>query len=322
MGDPVVAESVSVSTSKGDVKGFRTVAGGPASFRGVPYAASTADGNRWRAPQPCPSWGEAKDCTKYGDACFQAEQAMGKLLGGAPAGGDIGKVGDGVLNLNLVTPDPSGKFPVMCFIHGGSNKMSSNKGDSTGSSPTFDDTWAERGVVVVALNYRLALHGFMHIPEDGVTNLALRDLIAGLTWIKDEIAAFGGDPNNVTVWGQSAGAINICSLLCAPKAKGLFSKAIIQSGGLSLLSVADYNNIVYKDYKKCVTPLLKVLCLIQFCTILFLTIRTIRSSSDLPLKFACRARSGASTLSLRFRPSKYSTHRRTSATVSCKRKEW
>jgi para-nitrobenzyl esterase len=193
----------------------------------------------------------------YGNACFQKEKAMGKSLGGAPAGCDIGERGDGVLNLNIVTPDIAGKVPVMCWIHGGSNTVGSNKGDHVGFSPTFDDSWAERGVVAISVNYRLALHGFMHIPEDGVTNLALRDLIAALHWIQNEVASFGGDPSNVTVFGESAGAINICSLLCSPKARGLFSKAIIQSGGLSLISPDDYNNIVYKDYKKCVKPFLK-----------------------------------------------------------------
>lgn len=89
-----------------------------------------------------------------------------------------------------------------------------------------------------------------------MTNLALRDIIAALTWVRDEISTFGGDPSNVTVFGQSAGGINICSLLCSPKASGLFQKAIVQSGGLSLMPMDAYEKIVYPDYQKCVKPYL------------------------------------------------------------------
>jgi para-nitrobenzyl esterase len=205
-----VFSNVSVTTSKGVAKGFRRTKHGPVTFRGLPYGGSTAGENRWKSPQQVSPWEGERDCSKYGDACVQKEGAMAKLLGGAPAGADIGTMGDEVLNLNLVTPDPDGNAPVMCYIHGGGNTMGSNKGDCIGASPTFDDSWAERGVVAVSVNYRLALHGFLHIPEAGVTNLALRDLLAALEWIKSEVAAFGGDPDNVSanyklaykLWGR------------------------------------------------------------------------------------------------------------------------
>ena len=191
--------------------------GGAVTFRGVPYGAPAFGANRcWRGPQPVAEWASERDCTRYGDAVTQAEVAMSKALGGAPPGGDVGQMGDDCLNLNIVTPATSGAHPVMVWVHGGSNTTGSNKGDSVGASPTFDDGWASLGVCAVAVNYRLALHGFLHVPEAGVTNLALRDLIGALEWVRAEIGAFGGDPGNVTLFGQSPGAINICRRVAIP----------------------------------------------------------------------------------------------------------
>jgi len=254
---PPIAEKMTINTSKGAVEGFARVKDGPVTFRGIPYGAPTSGANRWKGPQPVTPWQGTMDCTVYGEAVAQNEVAMSKGLGGAPKGGDIGKMGDKCLNINVVTPSASGSAPVMVWIHGGSNCMGSNKGDHVGVSPTFGDEWAKRGVVACAVNYRMALHGFMHMPEYGVTNIAIRDLIGALEWVKAEIAAFGGDPNNVTIFGQSAGGINIASLLCSPPAKGLFQKAIVQSGGISLMSPADYTKYVYPDYQRICTPFLQ-----------------------------------------------------------------
>jgi carboxylesterase type B len=118
-------------------------------------------------------------------------------------------------------------LPVLVWIHGGSNANGSNS--QLGHLQPMDD-FSREGLVCVSLNYRLGIHGFLHLPTQGVTNLAIRDLCAGLRWVRDEIGSFGGDPANVTVWGESAGAVNIATLLSSPAAQELFHKAILMSG--------------------------------------------------------------------------------------------
>ena len=112
-------DRVTVATSKGALRGFRRTAGGPVHFRGIPFAATTAGENRWKPPQPVEAWEGERDCAQYGEACLQNEKGMSKHLGGAPSGGDIGKMGDDCLNLNVVTPDPTasgrGLLPVMVW---------------------------------------------------------------------------------------------------------------------------------------------------------------------------------------------------------------
>jgi carboxylesterase type B len=175
----------------------------------------------------------------FGPAAPQnPKKSLGGLLG-APLEEDLGVLGDACLNLNVVTPTEAltvsadggmqeGKqLPVLVWVHGGAN--------TTGCNAQLGhlfpgDAFATRGVVCVGLNYRLGLHGFLHLPAQGVTNLALRDLLAGLQWVQDDIANFGGDPDNVTVMGQSSGAINVATLLGSPRAKGLLHKAILLSG--------------------------------------------------------------------------------------------
>lgn len=255
-----VGESVAVQTLKGNIKGFRPSAGGPLHFRGVPVAASTSGANRWKTPQPREPWTHVLDCTAYGDAPWQKPNTgnAGLMGKGRKTDSDIGKMGDDCLNINIVTPDLLGRAPVMVWIHGGANTIGSNKGDCGGWSPTHTDTWASRGVVVCSLSYRNSMHGFFHLPEEGVTNLALRDLLNGLQWVQDEIAAFGGDKGNVTIFGESSGGVNVAHLVSSPLAQTLYHRAIIQSGGPSgNISAKDYTEIRLPDFKHALLPLVQ-----------------------------------------------------------------
>ena len=231
--DPAQTETVQAQTSSGVVVGFRR-GRDAAHFRGVPFAAPTEGINRWKAPQQCASWTTPLDCTAYGEACREPEKAIqafmksfGKDVTTAEA---IGAMGDKCLNLNIVTPSTSGKAPVMVWIHGGSNTFSSNHGNCVGWSPTTSERFAQEGIVSVSVNFRQNMHGFAHFPELGITNLALRDLIASLEWVQREIGVFGGDASNVTIYGESAGGIAVSMLLACPTAAHLFHKAVVQSG--------------------------------------------------------------------------------------------
>ena len=239
---PKLEATCVVPTAKGPVAGFQPTPGSAFHFRGVPFAASTAGANRYRPPQPHAGWGpEPLECFHFGPAAPQnPKKSMGALLG-APLAEDLGTLGDACLNLNVVAPakglagaaaatdaaGPGPPLPVLVWVHGGANVTGSNA--QLGHLYPGEQL-AARGVVCVSLNYRLGLHGFLHLPNQGVTNLALRDLLAGLQWVQDEIAGFGGDPANVTVMGQSAGAINLATLLSSPRAEGLLHKAILLSG--------------------------------------------------------------------------------------------
>lgn len=250
--------SVTVTTTSGKVIGFQQP-DGTSHFRGVPFAASTAGANRWKPPQPREPWEGELDCTSYGDAPFQPpDTGMNGMLGGAKYDGqDIGRMGDDCLNLNIVTPGTSGRLPVMVWIHGGANKQGSAKGDGCGMTPTHTSVWALAGVVVVSVAYRHGLHGFLHMPNQGITNLAIRDLLASLAWIQAEIGNFGGDEDRVTVFGESSGAVNICTLLSSPLAQNLFHRAIIQSGGPNEVCKADYDKYVLPDIKTVLSAPLK-----------------------------------------------------------------
>lgn len=197
------------------------------------------------------------DCFHYGDACPQkGTTGLDSTLGVKPSWSsedDIGQMGGpDCLNLAVLTPldaiRAGNKLPVMVWIHGGSNVMCSNKGDFAGFSPTACAAFVERGIVCVSLNYRLALFGFLHLAEKGITNLALRDLICGLQYVKKNIGALGGDPDNVTIVGESAGAVHVSCLLGCPKAQGLFRRAIVQSGGPALMKKGFYEESVFPDF--------------------------------------------------------------------------
>ncbi len=165
-------------------------------------------------------WTSTRDATRFGPTAPQAE-GTGPLADLVPRSIIPG---DDYLNLNVWTPDTSGAAPVMVFVHGGAFTSGS------GSIGGYDGTrFARDGVVLVTLNYRLGADGFLWFG-DGTPNLGLLDQVAALTWVRDNIAGFGGDPANVTVFGESAGAMSVCTLLAMPLARGLFHRAIAQSG--------------------------------------------------------------------------------------------
>lgn len=193
-------------------------------FYSVPYAAPLTRERRFRAPQPVERWSGVRDATRPGPSAPQSrppasELDIDALLGIAlPNGPDY-------LTLNVYTPagDPKHR-PVMVFIHGGSFVSGSK------DVPLYDGSaFARDGVVCVVINYRLGIEGFLPIAG-APTNLGLRDMLAALAWVRDNIAVFGGDPGNVTMFGESGGAWCIACLMTSPLAKGLFHAAICQSG--------------------------------------------------------------------------------------------
>ncbi|HTS95510.1 MAG TPA: carboxylesterase family protein [Streptosporangiaceae bacterium] len=213
-----------VTTRYGTVRG--QVRDGVASFLGIPYAASPTGPLRFRPPAPPPAWDGIRDAGQLGPTPPKPDYAapFDQLLP------EPNIPGDGWLNLNVWTPDPGraggAGLPVMVWIHGGAF--------SNGNSalPMYDGhAFARDGVVLVGINYRLGVDGFALLP--GVpANRGLLDQIAALEWVRDNIAAFGGDPGNVTIFGESAGAMSVTTLLSLPRARGLFAKAISQSGSV------------------------------------------------------------------------------------------
>ena len=215
-------DSLAVQLRSGLVVGER--AGGIVAYRDIPYAAAPVGNARFAAPRPAEAWDGALDTRTRGANAPQRVRSV-PGLDAAPLIGTGWIADDAYLTLDVLRPaDDSQALPVMVFIHGGGFVVGSkDAGVQDGS------TFARDGIVYVAINYRLGIEGFLPIP--GVpTNLGLRDMIAALEWVRDEIATFGGDPANVTIFGESAGAMAIADLVTSPLAKGLFARAIVQSG--------------------------------------------------------------------------------------------
>lgn len=214
-----------VSTPTGTLQG-RTEAG-LLVFKSVPYAAPPVGEQRWRAPQPAVAWQGTRAALERGTSCIQKPSLS--IDSGA---GDPRPLGEDCLNLNVWTPraEPAAKLPVMVWIHGGALIF------GAGGLPIYDGTpLAQRGAVVVTINYRLGALGFFAHPSiagakpGADVNFGLLDQIAALKWVQQNIAAFGGDPGNVTIFGQSAGAESVLALFSSPLARGLFHKGIAQS---------------------------------------------------------------------------------------------
>ncbi|MXX61796.1 MAG: carboxylesterase family protein [Holophagales bacterium] len=224
-----------VETSYGRVEGAEVDDGrGPAgdvlAFRGIPYAAPPVGDLRWRPPEPPASWDGVRPALESGAPCWQAISPDTSIW----SRGELDRSEDCLyLDLWTAAADDAGPRPVMVWFHGGSHEV------GHGSSLIFDGAaLARKGVVLVSINYRLGAFGFLAHgaltaeSEHGSSgNYGLLDKIAALEWVRDNAAAFGGDPERVTIFGQSAGSMSVCSLVASPLAGGLFHRAIGQSAG-------------------------------------------------------------------------------------------
>jgi len=212
-----------IKIADGSLKGI--VKDGVASFKGIPYAAPPVGEFRWRPPQPVIAWKDVKDATKDCASCIQRAWP-----------GSTEKQSEDCLFLNVWAPasaNEKSKLPVMVWIHGGAFVAGSGSGPGSAG-----DAFAKNGVILVTINYRLGRLGHFAFPalskehpEEFKGSYAYMDEIAALKWVQQNIAAFGGDKNNVTIFGFSAGGVSVHSLLTIPAAKGLFHKAISESGG-------------------------------------------------------------------------------------------
>jgi para-nitrobenzyl esterase len=234
--------STVVSTRSGPIAG-RTD-GTVNAYLGIPYAAPPVGLNRWRAPQPASRWTMPRAAKVFGASCIQDVRPEGHL----PWTHEYvvqGNVSEDCLTLNLWAPAVFAKGrSVLVWIHGGGFEAGS------GSVPIYDGAaLARRGIIVVSMNYRLGIFGFLAHPaltkEAGLgvpANFGLQDQIAALRWIHENVSAFGGDPSQITIAGQSAGAASVHSLVVSPLTKGLFARAIAQSGlpgALPIVSLAE-----------------------------------------------------------------------------------
>lgn len=199
---------------------------GSSVFKGIPYAVAPIGELRWKPPVAIPDWSDLRDATRFGPACIQPHLSSDSIYADDPIA-----MSEDCLSLNVWVSEPARKLPVMVWIHGG--------GLLTGSSAStmYDGTrFAADGVVLVSINYRLGIFGYLAHPDlsvespDGASgNYGLLDQIEALKWVRRNIAAFGGDPENVTIFGESAGALSVMHLMASPLAKGLFAKAIASS---------------------------------------------------------------------------------------------
>lgn len=222
-----------VTLPQGRFSGIR--ADGVSRFLGIPYAAAPRGADRFRAPRPPERISGVVDATAFGATAPQPPSRWPVFTTLIP---DPRFPGTEYLNLNIWTPDPAASLPVFVWIHGGGFVT------GAGSTSAFDGTsFAKHGIVTVTINYRLAVDGFLHIPG-AAANRGLLDQLAALTWVQENIAHFGGDPGNVTVGGESAGSMSVTTLLSMPASRGLFARAIAESGAGHHVHTPDEAQIV------------------------------------------------------------------------------
>lgn len=216
-----------VETTRGRVRG--RIEAGNAVFKGIPYAAAPFDDRRFAAPEPAPAWNDVREAAEFGPTAPKApyRPPISELLE------DVAIPGENPLNLNVWTPDLEASLPVLVWIHGGAFVQGSS------AVPLYDGAnFARDGIVFVSINYRLGAEGFA-LLADAPANRGLLDQVAALEWVRDNIAAFGGNPDSVTIVGESAGGMSVGALLAMPAAHGLFRRAIAQSGaGHAAMSAA------------------------------------------------------------------------------------
>jgi para-nitrobenzyl esterase len=236
------ADDLTIKTDKGKVHGKKSDDGQVRIFLGIPYGAPPVGPLRWKPPQPAAKWPGVHEATDFGSRCMQPDIYHDMHFR------DPGKSED-CLNLNVWTPakDKHAKLPVMVWIYGGGFVAGAT------SEPRQDGQYlAHKGVVVVSMDYRLGIFGFFvhpdlaaESPQHAAGNYGLMDQTAALQWVKKNIAAFGGDPNNLTIFGESAGSFSVSAQMASPLAQGLFERAIGESGaafasrGLSFEPLAD-----------------------------------------------------------------------------------
>jgi para-nitrobenzyl esterase len=222
-----LAAAGQVRTEAGSVQGSASTDGKVQIFKGVPYAAPPVGALRWKEPQPVPSWQGVRKAADFGARCIQANVYDDMIFRDSAPSEDC-------LYLNVWTPKASAgaKLPVMVWIHGGGFQAGAT------SEPRQDgERLAHKGVVVVSMNYRLGIFGFFSHPEltresphHASGNYGLMDQAAALLWVRKNIAAFGGDPQNVTIFGESAGSFSVSALMASPTSKALIHRAIGESG--------------------------------------------------------------------------------------------
>lgn len=231
--EPAEGGGAIVRTARGALAGV-DAGGGVAAFRGIRYAEPPLGERRWRPPVAAAAWGGLRSAARFGPACVQVRVSPGSIYEQYPP-----QSSEDCLFLNVWCPWNAARSPVMVWLHGGSLRM----GDA--ASAMYDGAaLARKGVLVVTVNYRLGVLGYLAHPQLSAEsphaasgNYGLLDQIEALRWVREHIAAFGGDPGNVTVFGESAGALSAILLMSSPLASGLFHKMILQSG--SLVSVAE-----------------------------------------------------------------------------------
>ncbi len=222
-----VAAAPVTEIAQGTIEGVRE--GELNVFKGIPYAAPPVGDMRWKPPQAPVAWDGVRETSAFGPSCVQPELPTTSLYYDPPK-----SMSEDCLSLNVWAPADAKDAPVIVWIHGGSLRMGGS------AQPTYDGSaFAQRGAVFVSINYRLSIMGWLAHPElsaesaDGVSgNYGLLDQIAALHWVRDNISAFGGDPGNVTIMGESAGALSVTYLMISPLAEGLFHKAIAESTGI------------------------------------------------------------------------------------------
>ena len=225
---PVTAGSgATVNAPAGELEGL--IEGGVRVFRGIPYAMPPVGPARWKAPAPLPRWNGVRQALEFGPQCLAPKSTVTSVYSRDP-----GPMAEDCLTLNIWAPASAQQAPVFVWIHGGAFWA------GAGSEPMYDGArLAARGVLVVSINYRLGPLGWLAHPELsresplGVSgNYGLLDQVEALRWVKRNIGAFGGDPANVTIAGESAGALSVAYLMASPEARGLFARAIAQSAYL------------------------------------------------------------------------------------------
>jgi para-nitrobenzyl esterase len=222
------ADPLIVKTTQGKVHGKTLNDGKVRAYLGLPYAAPPIGDLRWKAPQPPVKWSGKRDGTQFGAHCTQGHVFDDMVF-------QDGGESEDCLYLNVYTPstaDENSKLPVMFWIHGGGFS-----GGSADEPRHNGDFLPLKGVVLVTINYRLGIFGFMALADLGAEakgvsgNYGMLDQVAALQWVRENIKSFGGDPGNVTIFGESAGSFAVSALMAAPPARGLFAKAIGESGG-------------------------------------------------------------------------------------------